>query len=304
MAGGRHEPPRTVGEMVLRGRAFLERKGVESARLEAELLVACALGMERLELFLQLDRPVAAEEIGRARDHLVRRASGEPCAYITGTREFYGRPFAVGPAVLIPRPETELLVDLARERLAPGEPRGGPSAAAGGPDGGLRVADVGTGSGCLAITLALELAGSRVTACDVSEPALELARRNARDLGARVDFVLGDGLAALERARIGELDLLVCNPPYVDPAEASALQPEVRDHEPAQALFVPAGDPDCWLRRLLDEVPRRLRPGGLLLVELGLGQAERAAELARSRGLEPCLHPDLAGVPRALEVSV
>ncbi len=274
--------------MLARGREFLERKGVESARLEAELLCAHALELDRLKLFLDLDRPVSGDEVARARELLVRRAAGEPSAYLTGAREFYGRPFRVEPGVLIPRPETELLVDLVRER-ADGRP-------------GLCVLDVGTGSGCIAVTLALELPDARVAACDVSARALAVARANAEALGACVEFVEADGPAP--PAGFGPLDVLVSNPPYVDPADAGELAAVVREHEPPEALFAPAGDPDHWARRLLDEGPAFLAAGGRILIELGLGQGPRALALARERGLEARLHADLLGVERVLEASL
>jgi release factor glutamine methyltransferase len=173
---------------------------------------------------------------------------------------------------MIPRPETELVVDRARER-------------AGGREG-LRVLDVGTGSGCIAVTLALELAAADVLGVDVSAAALVVAQANADRLGAAVAFLHGDGLEPV-RGR-GSFDLVVANPPYVDPLDASLLAPEVRAHEPAVALFAPPGDPDCWVRRLCAEAPPRLGPRGALLVELGAGQSERAL-------------PDLAGIPRVLE---
>ena len=275
-------PPRTAGEMLARAKGFLARKGVDEARLDGELLVAHALGLDRLQLFLQLDRPLTSGDVARARELLVRRGKREPVAYLTGEREFYGRPFAVDRRVLIPRPETELLIDRARE-LAAGLERP------------PRIADVGTGSGCLAITAALEIEGSEVRAVDCSAAALEVARANAERLGAAVHLVLGDGPEALE----GTFDLVLSNPPYVDPAGRDELEPEVREHEPAEALFAPRGDPDHWVRRLLAAAP--LADGGRLLVELGLGQAERALALAAEGGREARIHSDLAGVARVLE---
>lgn len=279
--------PTTAGEMLARAREFLGRKQLPEARLEAELLVAHALGLDRLKLFLSLDRPVTPGEVDRARQGLVRRGKREPVAHLTGTREFYGRPFTVDGRVLVPRPETELLVDLARDR----------SSAL---DHAPRIADIGTGSGCIAITLALELEGSAVRAIDISPEALEVARANAETLGAEVEFVCGDGPEALGE---GPLDLLVSNPPYIAPAERESLAPEVRDWEPELALFLPANDPDHWLRRLLDTAAQRLQPGGTLLVELGLGQSERALELARERGFEASVHKDFAGIPRVLDAT-
>jgi release factor glutamine methyltransferase len=288
-------PPRDAREMLQRAREFLARKGIEEARLEGELLVAHALSLERLELFLQLDRPVTPSEIDRARELLLRRGRREPLAYIVGKREFYGRSFSVGPDVLIPRPETELVVDRARELRR-----------ARGAHGPPLVADIGTGSGCLAITLALELAGAEVVAIDVSSAALGRARENARLLGAAIDAREGDGIevacrVASERGR--GFDLIVCNPPYVSRDERSTLAPEVRDHEPELALFAPDGDPDHWLRRLLEETPPALAPDGTLLVELGAGQGPRASELARRRGWSARLVRDYAGVERVLEAA-
>jgi len=281
--------PRTAGEMLRLGREFLARKRIAEARLDAELLVAHALGVDRLRLFLELDRPLAAEEVERGRELLARRAKREPVAYITGRREFYGRTFAVDASVLIPRPETELLVDRARE-IAREKGRTD-----------LRFLDVGTGSGAIAVTLALELAGSRVVGVDVSAAALEVARRNAAGLDVpegAVEFVEGDGALAVRA--LGPFDFVVSNPPYV-PAEArDSLEPEVRDHEPALALFAPAGDPDHWVRRLIAEAQELLVTGGVLLVEIGHDQAERAVGLAGAWTKR--VHVDMAKVPRVVEV--
>jgi len=293
-ASGAARPPhpRTAREMLDMARAFLERKELEEARLEAELLVAHALGTDRLGLFLDLERPVLDAEVDLARDLLVRRGRREPVAYIVGQREFYGRAFQVGPGVLIPRPETELLVDRVREVA---RERGADSAPA-------RILDVGTGSGCLAVTLALEVEGARVLAVDVSTRALEYARANARRLGAVVEVVLGDGPgAALGGGLAGPFDWIVSNPPYVDPADRATLAPELVEYEPDEALFAPAGDVDHWVRRLLDEGPALLAEGGRIFVELGVGQAQRAPALAEERGFACRVHPDLARIGRVLE---
>ncbi|MBM3992215.1 MAG: peptide chain release factor N(5)-glutamine methyltransferase [Planctomycetes bacterium] len=280
------EAPRTAGEMLARAREFLLRKGTAEPRLEAELLVAHSLGLSRLQLFLRLDQPVVEAEVARARDALVRRGKHEPVAYITGTREFYGRSFRVASAVLVPRPETELLIDLARERAK------AQRCAA-------RVADIGTGSGCIAITLALELAGSTVTAVDISAAALELARANAATLCAGVEFVEGDGPESISSR--APFDFLVSNPPYIAPQERDSLAPDVREHEPALALFTPSLDPDHWLRRLCAAARNLLAPSGTLLVELGHRQSERALEIAREHGLEARTHKDFGGLERVLE---
>ena len=287
--GGLESGPRTANEMLRLGREFLERKHIEGARLDAELLVAHALGLDRLRLFLELDRPLSAEEVSRGRALLSRRARREPVAYITGRREFYGRSFAVSASVLIPRPETELLVDRAREIVR------SRSLAA------VRCLDVGTGSGAIALSLALELPEARVVALDISAAALDVARKNAAALGVaetRLEFLEGDGaLAALDR---GPFDLVISNPPYIALETKDTLVADVRDHEPALALFAPAGDPDHWIRRLIAEAPALLAPGGSLLVEIGYDQGSRA--LALAQGHEARLHVDLEKLPRVLEV--
>ena len=281
--------PRTAGEMLRMGREFLARKGVAEARLDAELLVAHALGCDRLHLFLDLERPLTADELARGRELLARRGKREPVAYLTGNRDFYGRVFHVNASVLIPRSETELLVDLARASVR--------ERALAAP----RILDVGTGSGVLALTLALELPGSRVTAVDLSAAALTVARANAERLGGaarEVVFLETDG--GLPARSSGPFDLLVSNPPYVAREVQASLSPEVRDHEPALALFAPAGDPHHWVRRLLAEADELLAPGGVLLVELGHDQGDEALRLAGDRPAR--VHRDLARLPRVLEV--
>lgn len=278
-------PPRTAREMLDLARAFLERKGLGEARRESDLLVAHALGLDRLGLYMRLDQPIGPTEVDRARDLLVRRGRREPTAYIVGRREFFGRDFEVGPGVLIPRPETELIVDLARERAA--ELHAPP-----------RILDIGTGSGCLAVTLALEIDGSQVSAIDLSAEALAWARKNAASHGAAIGFHEGDG-SELPRelcAAHGPFDLVVANPPYVEPAEREVLEPEVREHEPPLALYAPAEDPDYWVRVLVGLAPELVSRAGALLVELGHRQSERVARLADVR-----VHEDLAGIPRVLE---
>lgn len=283
--------PADAREMLRMAREFLERKGVEEARLDAELLVSHALGLDRLQLFLELERPITSAELDRARDLLVRRGRKEPTAYVIGKREFYGRDFFVKPGVLIPRPETELIVDRARELMQ-------------GVGREVAVADLGTGSGCLAVTLALELEGARLWGTDISAEAVEVARENAERLEAEVGFRVTDGVSGLAEI-VGErgapLDLIVSNPPYIEPGEADSLAPEVREYEPEVALFAPAGDPDHWLRSLLDSGGELLTPEGVLLVELGHMQAARALSLAEERAWRGRLHKDLAGIERVFE---
>ncbi len=291
MASDALPQPKTAGEMLAMARAFLARHAVEEARLEAELLIGHALGLDRLHLFMQLDRPVAAREIDAARDLLVRRGRREPVAYITGHREFYARSFRVGPGVLIPRPETELLVDRARE-LSSGK-------------AAPRIVDFGTGSGCIAITLSLEIPGARVLALELSPAAVLCARANAESLGASIELVEGEGFTQLDRrvANGERFDLVVSNPPYVRAEERASLAPEIREHEPALALFAPPGNPDHYVRELARRARGMLAPGGALLVELGQGQAGRALELARELELRARTVRDLAGIERVLEIA-
>ncbi len=274
-------------------RAFLKRKGLGEARLEADLLVAHALGLPRLGMLLALERPVSGPEVDLARDFLVRRAKREPVAYITGEREFYGRSFAVGRGCLIPRPESEGLIDLAKDlakadRL-PKEPR---------------VLDLGTGSGCLAVSLALELPGARVSAIDISELALDWAKRNGERHAESVTWHLGDGFEVAQQlaADSGPFDLLVCNPPYVRLDERPGLEPEVLDHEPDRALFAPEGDEDHYLKRLLELWPKLLASGAHLLVELGHQQGPRVPDLVQADGRQCQLHRDLDRIERIVHV--
>ncbi|MFT7668212.1 MAG: release factor glutamine methyltransferase [Planctomycetota bacterium] len=276
--------------MLAMARAFLDRKEIEEARLEAELLVAHALDLNRLGLFMALDRPLSGAEVDRARDFLVRRGKREPVAYIVGKREFYGRDFAVGSGVLIPRPETELIVDLVRSFW---EESGGAE--------GFKIADLGSGSGCLSVTLALEVPASVVVASDISELAVARTQANAEALNVHVQVLRGDGAAVL--LPHGPFDAFVSNPPYVLRSSAASLEPDVRDFEPELALYAPENEPDYWVAELIRLVPSLLRSGGQLFVELGFDQGERVLALAHGANLEARLHNDLDRIPRVLSVS-
>lgn len=271
------EPPSlTVGEALRQAIRFLSEHGVESPRLTAEVLLGRALGRERVYLYAHPEAPLpelAWIHFGR---WLHERMQGKPLQYITREQEFYGRRFAVGPGVLIPRPETELIVELALRNEA------------------TTVLDIGTGSGILAITLALEW-GRPTVATDLSAAALGIARANAATLGAPVQFVQADLAAAFAGHSFGAI---VTNPPYVPTGDAPGLQREVRDWEPATALFSGPDGLDHY-RRLEPLCRRLLRPGGWLLGEFGYGQAAAIAELFQGwRAVE--LHADLAGTPRVL----
>jgi release factor glutamine methyltransferase len=271
--------------------------GQAPARREAALLLGRLLGWNEAQVLARGDRAVAPATAERFRRLLARRLTGEPVAYLLGEREFYGRPFRVDRRVLIPRPETEHLVaaalDCAR-RLRP--------AARPGTGGGLRLLDVGTGSGCLAITLALELPAARVVATDVSPAALALAAVNARALGAadRVRFVASDLEMALGRA--ARFELIVSNPPYVAEQAAPLLSPEVTGFEPTQALFAP-DDGLAVLLRLARAATARLAEGGFLLCEIGDGQLPaltgRLAQVAPGLQVAGTVE-DYAGKPRVV----
>ena len=271
-------------------RSDLAKRGIESARLDAELLVADALGAQRIQLYLDLDRPLTSDELTAVRQRVERRRRREPVAYILGKRDFYGRTFEVDGTVLIPRPDTETLIGRALE-LMNGDP--------------APVADVCTGSGCIALTLAAERPQWCVIASDVSAPALAVARRNAQRLGveSRVTFAEGDLFAALaEPSPSSRFALITLNPPYLSDAEIGQCMPEVRDHEPRQAL-VAGSRGDEILERIAIEAPAYLSPGGSLLVEVGYSQAGPFASRlsALESWTEVTTHRDLGGVHRVVE---
>ena len=263
----------------------LAGRGIEGARLDAELLLAHALGCERLQLYLEMDRPLAEAELARVRGLVVRRRAREPVAYIVGRREFWGRRIQVTSDVLVPRPETELLVEVGRARVG---------------EGAARLLDLCTGSGAVAIALALERPGAVVDATDASEAALAIARANvaAHGLDARVRLHFGDLFRALREPH--RYDLITANPPYIAEAEWLSLPPEVRQHEPRIALV--AGPEGIEVhRRIAAEAANWLAPGGSLLVEVGAGQAPTVVALLRDAGLiDVQAHRDLAGIERVV----
>jgi len=288
---GRNTATLTIGEVLQRTRAYLQERGCDTPRLDAEVLLAHTLSTERLNLYLEHDKPLSTEEADSYRDLVRRRARREPVAYITGRREFWSLSLAVGPGVLIPRPETETLVQAALD-----------AAAALGGDEPPRILDVGTGSGAVALALAHELAQARVLAVDVSEEALAFARLNAEALGLdeHVELRPGDLTAGLEA--LPPFDLVVTNPPYVDEADWEGLAPEIREHEPRDALDGGPGGLRV-LARLAAEAPAVLRGGGRLFTEIGQGQREGVEALFRRAGGWRFLgiHRDLAGCERVLE---
>ncbi len=286
----------TVGEAVREAAARLRESGSRSPRLDAELLLATVLGVERTELLRAPERALTAGEARRFDDVVRRREAHEPVAYIRGTRAFRTLELEVTPEVLIPRADTETLVDVALEVLA-----AVPMRADGTAEYEPRVLDVGTGSGCVALSLAAENPFVRVTAVDVSEAAADVARRNAArlGLGGRATVLVSDLLAGLDPA--AWFDLVVSNPPYVPAAEYEALETNVRDYEPRLALHGGEDGLDVY-RRLLPQAACVLLAGGTLAVEVGAGQADAVAGLFAATGLfEPALvRADLAGIERVV----
>lgn len=250
----------TVLEVIKKSTEFLEKKGVESPRLQVELLLAHTMGVQRMGLYLNFEKELTSAQLDQVREQVRRRGQREPLQHIVGSTSFCGLEIAVDRRVLVPRPETELLAEMGWEFL---------NGAGSCPPAGL---DFGTGSGCLAIALAVKCPAARVTAVDVSVDALALAKENAARNGAgeRIEFVQGDGFAAVKAG--SRFDLLVANPPYVASAEIATLEPEVRDYDPHLALNGGEEGLDFY-RRLAAEAGEFLRPGGKIMLELGDGQA-------------------------------
>jgi release factor glutamine methyltransferase len=249
-----------------RGIAELRDANVPSYTLAAELLLLHVLGRDRTWLYAHPEEVVPGLEAHRFLSLILRRAEGEPTQYITGKQEFWGMEFEVTPDVLIPRPETEHVIEVALDRLAVREIRAGRKQTLTGED--LQIVDVGTGSGCIAAALAKELPGARIVATDISSAALAVARRNAarHSFGDRIRFVECNLLS--DAAFSGPFDLVVSNPPYVGRKEKETLMREVRDHEPELALY--GGEEGYeFYADLIVQAARHLKPGGLIVLELG-----------------------------------
>ncbi|MCP4667139.1 MAG: peptide chain release factor N(5)-glutamine methyltransferase, partial [Deltaproteobacteria bacterium] len=260
----------TIGNLLKVTTDYFKGKGIENPRLDAEVLLAHQLKSERLALYLNLDQPLTKEEISGYRTSVKRRVQREPLQYITGVQEFWSLEFAVGPQALIPRPESEMLVELAMGLLkVTGQER----------DHVPAIVDVGTGCGALAVSLACEMAHAKVWATDISLAALELARQNAlkHRVADRVSFLEGDLLKPLENLE-QRFDVILSNPPYVASEEYEALPPEVRDYEPRLALDGRRGGM-CYVERMIKEAPDYLFPGGWLLIEMAPHQTEESLRL-------------------------
>jgi len=273
----------SIAEAILEASQMLRKAGIPEPRREAGSLLAHVIDKDRTFLISHAEDQLASEEFQSFSTCIRRRALGEPLQYITGRQGFYGREFIVSPAVLIPRPETELLVEATLELMGEAS----------------QVCDVGTGSGCIALTLLCERSDAFCVAVDVSEAALKIAKENALDkeVSERVRFIVSDCFESLP-SEIGPFDLIVSNPPYISEGVVPDLQREVKDHEPMVALS-PGSDGLGIIRRLIDESPAFLRKDGHLLLEIGFDQSEAVKALVDDSGFDLVeIRPDLQGIPR------
>jgi release factor glutamine methyltransferase len=282
----------TIGRLLAWTTDYLKRQGAESPRLDAEILLAAVRNCQRIQLYTSFDEPADEPTRERFRELVRRRAEGTPVAYLVGHKEFYSFSFRVTPDVLIPRPETELLVvrllDLAKQR---------------GPDGQrISIADVGTGSGIIAVTIARSLPEARITAIDLSPAALAIARENAAAHGVaeRIEWIESDLFAAVPTDR--RFDFVASNPPYVSSAEFAKLPATVKNFEPRQALEAGPQGTEV-IDRLIPAAAERLNPGGWLLIEISPMIEPAVKELlSREQSLEPAATlKDLAGLPRVMQ---
>lgn len=281
------QEPWTIRKVVAWGTDDLKKRGSSSPRLDVELLLGIVLGMDRVRLIIEGERPLQKDELARYRALHTRRRAGEPVAYLVGKREFFGRTFRVDKRVLIPRPETELLVEVGMDRTK----HVALSA---------RVVDLCTGSGCVAISLARERPTTRVLGTDVSRDAIAVAEENATRLGAvsNCGFFVSDVFGAFDRR--AKFDLITANPPYIPAPEIPTLQVDIRAFEPELALV---GGPDGLdlVRRIVAEAPRFLAPGGVLAMELASGQAPEVARMLEKRGYRDiAIAKDLGGHERVV----
>jgi release factor glutamine methyltransferase len=282
----------TILQVIQRSAEFLAKKGVESPRLQVELLLAHVLKLPRMKLYLNFERELAETELNELRELVRRRGEREPLQLIVGSTSFCGLEMAVNGHVLIPRPETELLAEMGWEFLR---------ARAKNTDiAKLKAMDFGTGSGCLAILLAAKCPEVKIVAVDISPEALAAAKRNAatHSVDCRIEFLPGDGFGVLtENARF---DLIVSNPPYIPTAEIATLEPEVRDHDPKLALDGGADGLDFY-RRIAAEAGNFLKPGARIMLEFGYGQAEAITKIfTEQKWIVEAVKTDYSGNQRIL----
>jgi release factor glutamine methyltransferase len=274
-------------ELYFSGKDNLKRHGVDNPALESYLLLSKTNAISNIsEIYTHPEKEMESETVGRFYELLDRRATNEPAAYILGQKEFYSRPFTVNPKVLIPRPETELL---AEETVRLCSTIDSPT-----------VLDLGTGSGCIAVTVASENSSARVFASDISEHALDVAKENAwrNSVADRISFIQGDLLSSFQKQAF---DIVVSNPPYVSESEFRALEPEVKDCEPALALLAGRDGLSC-IKKIVTHAPRILKDGGWCLVEIGAGQSSSAMGLFEETGYSAIsAHKDISNTERVIK---
>ncbi len=305
--------PWTTWRLLDQIRNLLSERGVDSPRVVAEMLLSHVLKCERMRLYMEVDRPASADELAALRALVKRAANHEPVQYLLGEWSFFGRTFAVNPSTLIPRPCTETLVEHAIQwarthRPAQSMPIDRPASVIDGTQmqtEPMRVADIGTGTGCIAVCLAAHLPMAHVLASDVIDDALDLAKANAARHGVlgQIDLRAGDALAALEGAQ--PFDVICSNPPYISDAEWADVEANVRDYEPQSAL---RGGEDglAMVRPIIEHAWQYLVPGGLLLVEIAESQRDTAIEIASAAGRyeSVAVHKDHEGLWRVLHAQV
>jgi release factor glutamine methyltransferase len=287
----------TITELIKWSKGYLADKGFENARLETELLLGHTLSLPRIELYVQHDRQLSEDELARYKALFKRRLAWEPVQYVTGTAAFMMAEFEVTPAVLIPRPETEAMTEVAIGLM--GGAAGHDSTESGSEDL-LLLADIGTGSGVIAITLARRFPGAEVVATDISAAALLVAARNAERIGVseRVRFAEGAGVEPLAAMGLaGKLSGIVSNPPYIRSGDMKTLPQEVREFEPGIALDGGGDGLDC-IRSLAQDGPELLADGGLMVIEFGDGQGDAVRELMETKLAHVEIHKDYAGRDR------
>jgi release factor glutamine methyltransferase len=281
----------TTLSLLKKSTAFFEDKGIGEPRRSSELLLAHSLGQKRLNLYLLFEKPLTDDELDIFRGLVRRRLRHEPVQYIIGETEFYAMEFKVSPAALIPRPETEHLVEAAEQLLAARKS-----------DAPCRALDIGTGSGVIPVVLCSKVPGCSFDAVDISDDALTLARENAARHGCenRIVFARHDIFAAPPGEWTGRFELIVSNPPYVAAAEVDELQPEIREYEPLTAATDNA-DGLTFYRRIAELAPRLLRPGGTVMVEIGYGQSADVQSIFATAGLPVTrIIDDYSGIPRVV----
>jgi release factor glutamine methyltransferase len=265
---------------------YFQKYGIPNPRLDAELLLAHTLNLKRIDLYLQHDRPVNATELATFKTYIQRRSKREPLQHILGTQNFYGIQIKVSPAVLIPRPETEVLVETVLKKIPE--------------DSTVNILDLGTGSGAILAALASELPNAVLTGVELTDTAFSIASENLTTWGDRIHLLKGDLFSPLPED--ATFDVIVSNPPYISPSEKESLQPEVALFEPAEALFTTDNEGLDFFRRIVKDTPRFLKTNGLLALEMGIGQAAKIKTLLEENGCfnEIEIVKDLNGIERII----